>query len=143
MEQLSPREYNKQWRENHKDRLREYRKKYRETHREQRRAYMREYCAKNPQKIYGYTKNYRKKHPDKRTPEKRIERAKHPDRQVAHYTVQFSGNIHHWYCCMNCGAESKLEEHHPDYSKPLETFTLCQKCHKAVHRELRKKDVKK
>jgi hypothetical protein len=32
-----------------------------------------------------------------------------------------------------------LERHHEDYSKPLEFLTLCRKCHRGIHRELKAK----
>lgn len=35
--------------------------------------------------------------------------------------------------CQICGAR-KTQAHHPDYSKPLEVFWLCEKHHRAVHR---------
>jgi hypothetical protein len=131
MSQLSRQEYNRNYRLKNKDKIKNYKKAWH---------------LKNPGKTYEYTKKFRAKCgetlTERRRLEKRLERARHPDRQAAHYAVQFSGDIQNWYCCMNCGAEDKLEEHHPDYSKPLETFTLCQKCHKKIHRELRKKDVK-
>jgi len=37
--------------------------------------------------------------------------------------------------CENCGSTNKddLVRHHPDYSKPYETVTLCHKCHSNIH----------
>jgi hypothetical protein len=37
--------------------------------------------------------------------------------------------------CYLCG-EKKVHAHHPDYSKPLEVFWLCQRCHTKIHRIL-------
>lgn len=31
--------------------------------------------------------------------------------------------------CEDCGSIKKLTKHHPDYNKPKEFFTLCEKCH--------------
>jgi hypothetical protein len=116
--------YCKVWREKNKQHLAEYRKKW---------------ALANPEKKYGYEKKWRAKHPENRIIEKRLERLRHPDREAAHHAVQFSGEVQHWYCCMICGATEKpLEEHHPDYSKPLETFTLCHDCHKIADKERRK-----
>ncbi|KKK49528.1 hypothetical protein LCGC14_3134130 [marine sediment metagenome] len=35
--------------------------------------------------------------------------------------------------CSNCGRKTKVQGHHPDYSKPLEVLWLCASCHKKVH----------
>ena len=37
--------------------------------------------------------------------------------------------------CSKCQKESRIEAHHPDYSKPLEVMWLCKKCHMAEHRK--------
>ncbi len=37
--------------------------------------------------------------------------------------------------CRTCGA-SKVEKHHPDYSKPLNVIWLCRPCHLRLHREM-------
>lgn len=36
--------------------------------------------------------------------------------------------------CRGCGSTSKVEGHHPDYSKPLDVVWLCDACHHAEHR---------
>jgi len=41
--------------------------------------------------------------------------------------------------CPSCGkSDSRLEEHHPDYTQPLLTEWLCNSCHKLLHYKLRK-----
>ena len=35
--------------------------------------------------------------------------------------------------CSNCGYYSKIEAHHPDYSKPNEVIWWCQSCHSKFH----------
>ena len=40
--------------------------------------------------------------------------------------------------CEVCNATEKLVRHHPDYSKPYLTITLCQTCHFKTHGKLRK-----
>lgn len=39
--------------------------------------------------------------------------------------------------CERCGASETVEAHHEDYSKPLDVVWLCDRDHKARHRELR------
>jgi ribosomal protein S27AE len=42
-------------------------------------------------------------------------------------------------CCQRCGQPfpaGKLQAHHHDYSRPLNVSWYCDKCHKAVHKEL-------
>ena len=36
--------------------------------------------------------------------------------------------------CSKCGAEGRIEAHHPDYSKPLEVIWLCRIHHVEAHR---------
>jgi hypothetical protein len=36
--------------------------------------------------------------------------------------------------CSKCGAEGRIEAHHPDYSKPLEVVWLCRVHHVEAHR---------
>lgn len=36
--------------------------------------------------------------------------------------------------CQICENENKLEAHHYDYSKPLDVFWSCKKCHAKIHR---------
>lgn len=72
-----------------------------------------------------------------RTPEKQaaIERSKtrHPERDLARRMVGIRvrhGTIQKQPC--HCGA-TKVEAHHPDYSKPLEVEWLCRKHHVERH----------
>ena len=45
--------------------------------------------------------------------------------------------------CENCGSTASLVRHHPDYSKPLDTVTLCKSCHGKIHRSPLSPDSKK
>lgn len=47
--------------------------------------------------------------------------------------------------CEECGNKEKLEVHHKDYSNVrLSTLkVLCRKCHKNLHQEIKRKDVKR
>jgi ribosomal protein S27AE len=35
--------------------------------------------------------------------------------------------------CSKCGRITRLNGHHPDYSKPLEVLWVCGSCHKLIH----------
>jgi len=35
--------------------------------------------------------------------------------------------------CSNCGANRKVQAHHPDYFRPLKIEWLCSSCHKNLH----------
>lgn len=35
--------------------------------------------------------------------------------------------------CEDCGSESNLVRHHPDYNQPLKVKILCKKCHRNWH----------
>ena len=43
--------------------------------------------------------------------------------------------------CKLCNYTLNLVEHHPDYSKPNETFTLCRSCHWNLHSFLKKHNL--
>lgn len=136
MTQLSPSEYNKQWRTNHKEELREYRRKYRDIHKDKLRVYANQWAKANPEKVLDWHREWREKNRNKYKEEKQLYRVRHREEDKARDKAKYF--VLHWYCCMGCGVEDKpLQEHHQDYSKPLETFSLCRDCHKQVHRELK------
>lgn len=39
--------------------------------------------------------------------------------------------------CEKCGEETKIEAHHPDYSKVMLVVWLCRTCHKLAHKRER------
>lgn len=42
--------------------------------------------------------------------------------------------------CELCNSTEKLARHHDDYNKPLEVLTLCPKCHRKRHRQIKVKE---
>lgn len=86
-----------------------------------------------------YNNKYRETHPERRKKSQEYKRtwiANNPEK----YKAQSMANsrrkkLINKYCeaCLN---ETKLELHHPDYSKPLEVITLCKSCHEGVHHEI-------
>ena len=43
------------------------------------------------------------------------------------------GKIARGEACFFCGSDHRLQGHHPDYSRPLDVFWLCQPCHGKLH----------
>lgn len=61
---------------------------------------------------------------------------KHPNKRRAYWTVKNairSGRLTRPSDCSCCGASTKTDAHHDDYSKPLEVRWLCRQCHLAAH----------
>lgn len=64
---------------------------------------------------------------------------RNPDISRAHHTVSRaieSGILVRPEICPNCNEARDIEAHHKDYSKPLDVYWLCTKCHGLDHREL-------
>lgn len=60
----------------------------------------------------------------------------HPERHRAAYLLNrelYNGRMQRPIKCSKCGKESKIQGHHPDYSKPLYVVWLCIPCHLAEH----------
>lgn len=65
------------------------------------------------------------------------ERLRYGDHVSARLAVKRAlvrGDIVKTDACQKCGADTLLEAHHDDYSKPLVVTWLCRKCHGLVHR---------
>lgn len=43
------------------------------------------------------------------------------------------GRISRGEACFFCGETHRLQAHHPDYTRPLDVFWLCQRCHGKLH----------
>jgi len=68
----------------------------------------------------------------------RIEQILNPHKANCRMIVQRaveSGALVRPETCSKCGDATKVEGHHPDYSKPLMVEWLCRKCHAFVHRK--------
>lgn len=57
---------------------------------------------------------------------------KHKARRAVAYAVS-TGKITRASGCYFCGSGQRLQAHHPDYSRPLDVFWLCPKCHGKLH----------
>ena len=66
----------------------------------------------------------------------RRRRAAEPEKDAARRAVAHalqSGKIVKPSGCFFCKKEARLQAHHPDYSRPLDVFWLCPKCHGKLH----------
>lgn len=60
-----------------------------------------------------------------------------PEKRAAHISVGNAvrdGRLFKPDACEECGATSRLDGHHEDYSQPLVVKWLCRTCHTAVHK---------
>jgi hypothetical protein len=81
--------------------------------------------AKNPNYFREYTRQWKKEHPKEVRMHSQEDYKRHPDRKKARNKAR---NIPLKEKCEDCGTTLNLEHHHPDYSKPTLTVTLCGKC---------------
>lgn len=86
--------------------------------------------------MHDYIKKYMKTDKWKAQHRKKQSRfiKKHPERNTIYTKAQ---TVPLKPECERCGTtEKRLVRHHPDYSKPKDVITLCDKCHRALHKEL-------
>lgn len=78
-------------------------------------------------KKHGYITQYkyRKEQPEKELARNRFLRA-----------VK-SGKIRRPELCSKCQLKTKVEGHHPDYSKPYDVIWVCRMCHAGIHKDLK------
>lgn len=72
----------------------------------------------------------------KRVADERERRLADPQKYKARLAVRNGlrdGKIRRGEHCFFCNAQEKLQAHHHDYSKPLDVFWLCPKCHGKLH----------
>jgi ribosomal protein S27AE len=81
------------------------------------------------------------RNPKTRRAKERAWRRRNPQKVKAHSAVAYalrSGRLVRPNACPECGEETLVEAHHPDYDKPLEVEWLCGPCHRVRHgREIR------
>lgn len=105
--------------------MREYRKNNPELRkRETERA--REWRARNHDKVNAIRRRYRKKNPHIRAEW----RKNNPEKVTARNRIKYLQSADE---CAQCGSTENREQHHPDYSKPDLTVTLCRNCHQKLH----------
>lgn len=98
------REYNKQWREDHREYAIEYDK------------------AKRVEKNEHFL--------EMRRQIAKRERIKHKDKVISRQKAYKVDLLH---TCEVCNEKDAVERHHPDYSKPLDVVSVCIPCHKQIH----------
>lgn len=115
--------------EHHAEYMRNYRRSHPEYNVKQKENFER-FLAKNPEYFREHVKRWRKEHADagSRQRENNIRHnQRHPERRVARNAARY---VPLGDRCEDCGATENLEHHHPDYSKPKFTVTVCGRCHK-------------
>lgn len=118
--------------------------KYREAHLQQRRRYYyrhreecleyhRQHYRKNRERILARKRKHRQEHHDEILQKQKEYRERNKIKIRAH---NLASSIPLGHQCSLCGSTENLERHHPDYSKPLEIVTLCESCHRRIHRSV-------
>ena len=65
----------------------------------------------------------------------RLKDEKYKARMILNIAVR-DGKVYKPNICQDCGKETKLYAHHPDYSQPLLVEWLCSECHGKRHRKV-------
>lgn len=100
-------------------------KKWREDNREHKKNQDKDYRIKNPEKFRQYVARWRLKSPEKVEAHAEVKKA-------------IQDGILKPQSCLLCGSNTKIEGHHPCYSKPLEVIWVCRSCHKVLHKKSNK-----
>ena len=120
---MSTKEYMKEWREKNKQKVIDYNKQYRETHKDFIKELKKDHKYDiNNEKARESRKKWNENNKEKIKAHKRLE------------TAVCNGSLKRLPCEV-CG-DIKSQAHHPDYSKPLEVIWLCQLHHKQLHAKL-------
>ena len=133
----------KEWELKNNDKKKEIRTRYRENNREEIREKDRENYRKDPEKFRAKARKnqaiYFKtpKGKEKYKIQGEILRKKYPEKARARSLLSNAvcdGKIIRPNKCSLCLCEnSKIEAHHPDYSRPYDVVWLCKSCHFVVH----------
>ncbi len=104
-------EYQKKYRENHKEKAKEYRKKYYETNKEEIRIQQKKYCENNKEKVKARKKKYYETHKEKAKEywKKYYETHKEEiNARIREYGAKYFVTKHHSYVgvcfCEKCGS---------------------------------------
>lgn len=117
-----------------KERTKIYNAEYHRKNREKRNAYHTKYRLENKESINKKQAEYRISNVDRARLCKAVYRADNPDKIKASGAIQRAvreGKIKPLPCKV-CG-DTKVDGHHPDYSKPLSVIWLCRLHHKRLH----------
>jgi hypothetical protein len=124
----------KKWRKLNPERAKEI---SRESAKRRRRAKgIKERANLTPEKLKALRKEWRKRNLGKMSKYVREWQKRNPEKLKAHHAINHAvedGKLIKPLMCQRCGAETKLEGHHKDYSKPLDVEWLCEICHTKEH----------
>jgi len=97
----------------------------------------------NSQRRKEYLRHWREINRDKIAKRERVRRLSPAYRAKAIIDSRiYRGTIKRPAVCSLCGAEGReIHAHHPDYTAPRTIVWLCEACHGAVHRLLRRGEV--
>jgi hypothetical protein len=80
-------------------------------------------------------REYARRHPERVRAAVRAKRARYPDRDRARHMVAYAvekGEMVRPSHCERCDRnDTRIEAHHPDYSRPLDVEWICTRCHAA------------
>ena len=106
---------------------------------EERTEYFRTYWKAHPGLHAQHQHAYRKRHPERRGIDRQKWRAKNPEKDRAHLLVYKAirvGKLFRPATCSQCPNGERIEGHHASgYDRPLDVVWLCQKCHRAIHKD--------
>ena len=115
------------WAKNNRDRVRKNGLRYYYRHWEEARQYRLEHRSERNE----YNRKWDKEHPEKKKERSLKWNNKNPEKVSAETKARKEIPLEEK--CRFCSNRA-VHRHHPDYSKPLLVWSVCAKCHKAIHR---------